>query len=65
MAKHIWSPVCLAERFEALKLGDVIPGPGKNKHTNFLLYLVNLEELESKPKAQLLQELKELDRNKT
>ena len=46
-------------------MGDVLPGKGKNKYVNFLLYLANLEELKIKPKTQLIQEQKELEQAKS
>ena len=39
LKKHTWSKNCKATTFEALKLGDLIPGKGKNKYQNFIYFL--------------------------
>ena len=54
--KHVWSRECSAKVFNALKMGDMIPGKGKNKYSNFILYLGGIEALKAKTKAKLIEE---------
>ena len=49
--RHLKSNTCKAKIFEALKLNDIIPGKGKNRHSNFMLFLGGFEDLKSKNKA--------------
>ena len=37
-------------------MGDMIPGKGKNKYSNFILYLGGIEALKAKTKAKLIEE---------
>jgi len=60
--KHINSKVCKSNKFEALKLDDVIPGKGRSRYTNFILYLAGYEELMAKSKHELDQEKEDLKR---
>ena len=34
-------------------MGDVIPGKGRNRYTNFIMYLAGFETLKTKSKTQM------------
>ena len=42
-------------------MGDVIPGKGRNKFSNFIMHLAGFEALKTKSKAQMEKELNNVD----
>ena len=64
LKKQAQSKECPCEQFEALKLGDIIPGKGRNRYSNFILHLAGFEALKTKSRAQMEKEQNNID-NKT
>ena len=42
-------------------MGDIIPGKGRNRHTNFIMHLARFEPLKTKSKDQMNREKNDVD----